>query len=73
MAKYEKSFTTNTLFYGALDCTMASAQRPQTGQTAAGGGAESSFGGRPAQASANRAPGGPGTAERERDPHHGGP
>jgi hypothetical protein len=46
-----------------------SAQRPQTGQTAAGGGAESSFGGRSAQASANRAPGGVGTAERKRDPH----
>jgi hypothetical protein len=48
MAEYEKSLTTNTLFYGALDCTMASAQRPQTGQTAAGGGAEFSFGGRSA-------------------------
>ena len=41
--------------------------------TAAGGGAAFSSGGRAAQTTANGAPGGAGTAERERNPHTRGP
>jgi hypothetical protein len=52
----------------------ASAHGPQTGQSEAGGGAEpGSFGGYTAQIRASRAPGGAGTASRERDPHTGVP